>query len=282
MTFTRPVADLVRERFSCRAYAPTLIGHEDRLRLSQAADELSRGPLGTRLRFRMVTAEPGDEGSLRGLGTYGFVKGATGFIVGAAMPGSSASFLEDYGWGMEHLVLLATDLGLGTCWLGGTFSRSAFGRRIDASAAERVPAVVAVGIIGDREKALRGVVRRIAGSSRRKPWGELFFDGRFGVPLSEQDAGPFRLPLSMVMLAPSASNRQPWRIVRAGSAWHLFLRRTPGYGRDIQRVDAGIAMCHFELAARELGLSGAWENVRPEIPAPDRLIEYAVSWRYSP
>ena len=32
---------------------------------------------------------------------------------------------------------------------------------------------------------------------------------------------------------------------------------------DLQRVDMGIAMCHFELAARERGLAGRWVVEQP-------------------
>ena len=69
----------------------------------------------------------------------------------------------------------------------------------------------------------------------------------------------------------------------------MYLQRTPGYGSgtlafsflrlaDLQRVDMGIAMCHFELAAQELGLKGRWMVKEPEIEKPDSLTEYAVSW----
>jgi hypothetical protein len=91
----------------------------------------------------------------------------------------------------------------------------------------------------------------------------------------------------MVRLGPSASNRQPWRIIRDGNDWHFYLRRTPGYGErntsllklaDLQRVDMGIAMCHFELTARELGLSGEWKHVKQLIEKPDEQIEYIITW----
>jgi hypothetical protein len=47
---------------------------------------------------------------------------------------------------------------------------------------------------------------------------------------------------------------------------------------DIQRLDMGIAMAHFELTARELGLSGRWERKEPSVQKPDELTEYVVSW----
>jgi hypothetical protein len=197
-------------------------------------------------------------------------------------------YLEDFGHAMERLVLAATDLDLGTCWIGGFFRRGRFSRRIALSRAERIPAVTSVGLILDREKAEDGLIRRRAGGSRRKPWPDLFYDGDFGTALSAASAGPWVTPLEMVRLAPSASNRQPWRIVRSGTSWHFFIHRTPDYppriGRmvmgieDLQRVDSGIAMCHFELSARELGLPGRWIVHPPAISAPDALTQYSATW----
>ena len=41
----------------------------------------------------------------------------------------------DFGYVFEWLILRATDLGLATCWLGGTFKRGAFGQAVGAAAA---------------------------------------------------------------------------------------------------------------------------------------------------
>ena len=42
--------------------------------------------------------------------------------------------------------------------------------------------------------------------------------------------------------------------------------------------DMGIAMSHFELTARELGLCGLWEKMPPSLsPLPERT-EYVRSW----
>ena len=48
--------------------------------------------------------------------------------------------LEDFGYTMERIILFATDLGLGTCWLGGSFTKSRFAEKISANGSERVPA----------------------------------------------------------------------------------------------------------------------------------------------
>jgi nitroreductase len=299
MVFSAPVTDIIQRRFSCRTFSGEPVPAAALTRLSEASSSVHSGPLGSSLRFSLVAATAEDHGALKGLGTYGTIRGAAAFLLGAARPGGArpgteaqaarpgGQYLEDFGYEFERLILLATDLGMGSCWLGGFFSRGAFSRRMQLAKDERIPAVAALGLIPDDQEAARqGVMRVAVGGSRRKPWEELFFDGGLGTPLARESAGVYCTLLEMLRLAPSASNKQPWRIIRQGKAWHFFLKRTPGYpGRvpmglfrieDIQRVDIGIAMCHFELAAREQGLEGAWA-VR--VPAPAEAgVEYVVSW----
>lgn len=284
--YSQPVPDLIRRRFSCRSFAPEPIGALERKQLEEALAAAARGPLGSPLRFGLVAATAEDNQSLRGLGTYGFIRGATGFIIGAAP--QSKFFLEDYGYRLEEIVLLAADLGLGTCWLGGTFTQSGFAGKISHAKGEVIPAVVAVGRIADPKRAWREDLRRLAGADRRLPWEILFFQDSFAAPLTREAAGPFAEPLEMVRLGPSGSNKQPWRILRAGNAWHFYLQRTKGYRTgffqrilrlsDIQRIDIGIAMCHFERAAQELGLPGEWAVREPAVNKPDASTEYIVSW----
>ncbi len=283
-----PITETILQRFSCRTYRPGPIAEAERALLAERALALTKGPLGNPLRFRLAAATEEGANALKGLGTYGFIRGAGAFIVGAVAPGNR--HLEDYGHGLEQLVLLATSLGLGTCWLGGSFTRSSFSRAVEATWQERVPAVAAVGVIPDVEAARGGIIRRRVGADLRLPWESLFFDAAFGAPLTRGEAGDFAEPLEMLRRGPSASNKQPWRVVREGgasSSWHFYLQRTPGYRagiagkllrlEDIQRVDMGIAMCHFELVLREAGRNGRWVVGQPRIETP-RGAEYVVTW----
>ena len=284
MLFTHPVSDVIRQRFSCRSYLETAIEEKQRLSLADFLASNSTGPFGTPARFELVSATEHDRKALRGLGTYGFIKGATGFIIGAVEDGPQN--MEDFGYAMECAILFATDLGLGTCWLGGSFTKSTFARRISAGDSEDVPAVCSIGYIADSIR--NAAMRQHLGADGRLAWGNMFFDGGFGAPISPEAAGGVAAPLEMVRLGPSASNKQPWRIVKAGEAWHFYLQRTKGYRNqwvakllkiaDLQRVDMGIAMSHFELAAEELGLKGAWAVRDPGIAVPDQLIEYTATW----
>jgi nitroreductase len=287
---TSSFAEVVRRRRSCRKYEKTPLADEARRSLTDFLATNRNGPLGGQARFMLVAATAGDRAALRGLGTYGLIDGAAGFIVGAVERGSGD--LEDYGYLMERAILRATDLGLGTCWLGGSFSKSGFARRIGLTEGELLPAVAAVGYPVD-DGSSRDRIRWMAGSNFRRPPEELFFDAAFGAPLSATAAGAYAAPLEMVRWAPSASNRQPWRIVRTLTGWHFHLARTKGYGKgtlvfsllrlaDLQRVDMGIAMCHFELAAREAGLDGSWVIEDPGLATPHPGVEYTATWRAAP
>lgn len=289
MDYSQPVTDLIHKRFSCRTYMDRPIADETRLMLEQFLSELQTGPFGSPVRLSLIAATGHDRGELRGLGTYGFVQGAAGFIVGAAGPGQKN--LEDYGYLMERAILYATDLGLGTCWLGGTFTKSRFAKKIGARRGEQVPAVTATGYMAARPAAPDVVARTMAGSERRLPWETLFFERSPDAPLRPEAAGAYATPLEMVRLGPSASNKQPWRIVRDGDRWHFWLQRPrlyrPGTLRmvgiaDMPRLDLGIAMCHFELTARELGLHGTWQAQSSNSLPPGEHAEYVVSWIEAP
>jgi nitroreductase len=280
-----PASQLIRRRYSCRSYRPEPIGAAQQRLLAESMAANTTGPLGSRARFALVAATPGDDSALRRLGTYGFIRRATGFIVGAVC--RAPKDLEDYGYLLERIVLSATELGLGTCWLGGTFTRSTFVRRFGGlERDETMPAVVSVGLIGDDGSER---IREREEGSRRLPSSELLFERGFGEPLDLGAAGAYAEALEAVRMAPSATNKQPWRLVRDGAAWHFYLRRTKGYGAgsvlftvlriaDLQRVDLGIAMCHFELVAREHGLAGDWVVRDPGLPLPGKDTEYVATW----
>jgi len=277
--------ELIRQRYSCRTYGDRPIDPATREALSKHLASLSAGPFASQTRFSLLAATEDDRTSLKGLGTYGTIKGAPGFIVGAAQPGPRD--LEDYGFCMERAVLAATGLGLQTCWLGGSFTKSSFARKIGASRDEIVPAVVAVGypVDGSREHW----IRERAGGDGRLPHDRLFFEGTPDQPLPMSTGGEWANALEAVRWAPSASNKQPWRLVRSGRTWRFYLERTKGYGKgtltfalmrmaDLQRVDMGIAMCHFDLVTRERGLVGRWVIEQP-VPGGDRPhLEYTASW----
>jgi nitroreductase len=285
------VTDLIERRYSCRSYAETPIAAPARRELAAYLSAHTTGPFGSTVRLALIAATEGDRQSLKGLGTYGFIRNPMGFIAGA-MDAAPDKNLEDFGWVLEQATLFATSLGLGTVWLGGTFTKSRFSHMMGLGPAESVPAVIATGYPVDGSRAWDLFIRRRAKADQRLPGNQLFFDTpgggntTFGKPLSEEGAGRYAEVLEMVRQGPSASNKQPWRIVRDGERWHFYLQRTRGYASrnallgvaDMQRIDMGIAMCHWQLTADELGLSGRWEVMEPPVTPHDDLTSYTATW----
>ena len=84
----------------------------------------------------------------------------------------------------------------------------------------------------------------------------------------------------MARWAPSAGNGQPWRAVVDGNSVHFYeaksLKDSP-LG-DIQKVDVGIALAHFDMSLEEEGVKGTYSVSDPEITAPENT-HYIVTWR---
>jgi hypothetical protein len=49
-----------------------------------------------------------------------------------------------------------------------------------------------------------------------------------------------------------------------------------GYNTFVN-IDIGIAICHFDLTAKELELGGEWKVLEPNLQSPKNL-KYVISW----
>lgn len=273
-----PMTEAIMIRRSWRTYSakPVEPGIKEKIRSFISA--LDRPPFGSAARFRVIDLGP--EGGARVAGTYGVIKGAETFLSGAVRQGPMD--LEDFGFLFEKIILFATAIGLDTCWMGVTFSASVFSGKMALEQDEKVPIVSPLGYRAGRRSIKDALFHLSAGSKNRKPWSALFFDAASGLPLVQQKLGKLALPFEMVRLAPSAVNKQPWRLFLDGSSVHFYLKRTRGYESmfrtDLQRIDMGIAMCHFEIAAKEAGIEGGWKIENPGIPRLTGEMEYVGSW----
>ena len=126
----------------------------------------------------------------------------------------------------ESFVLEATALGLGTCWVTGSYRRSNL--NVPVGPDEAILCVIAV---GKPETPLA------APTSRRRKAPEHFCRGDFlAWPEELLDAA------ALVQSAPSAMNMQPW-VLYMGPKGEFVLD-----ANDRAHLDAGIALCHAELA----------------------------------
>ena len=272
--------EIVRKRKSVRSYENRLLSQADKEQVLSCIEELCQEetPFPAHLRIQLLEARPGTD--TEKLGTYGVIRGAKTFL-GVTVENTETA-PEAVGFAFEKLVLAATAMGLGTCWIAGTFKREQFAGAMAIGQDEIFPIVCPIGYPLAKRTLIDSMFRKMGKSDQRKPWGELFFERELGKPLSEVQAGEYAFPLEMLRLAPSAVNRQPWRVIHGDNAFHFYRVGNPEskYQFDLQRLDVGIGACHFYLAARERELAGAFKRLpEADVPVPAG-VKYLFSWIY--
>ena len=86
--------------------------------------------------------------------------------------------------------------------------------------------------------------------------------------------------IEMVRWAPSAVNKQPWRVVIGDGCFHFYEKRDRGYEGpstgDLQKIDVGIALCHFVMGLEEMGKKFEVKVADPGIRTPEN-VEYIAT-----
>jgi len=164
--------------------------------------------------------------------TYGLFSGVRSLI---AMVGSKndPDLKEKVGYFGEMLVLDATILGLGTCWVGGTFeTQSSIFLLTDS---ETLICVIPVGYVETLSFKEKMVHQMVAGKSKSI---EQLLNSDSKLPVN------FLEGIKAVQKAPSAANRQPVRFEYKGG---ILTVNTEVDGK-FNLVDLGIVKAHFEVA----------------------------------
>lgn len=265
----------MQDRSSVRTFENRDIQEDTMSHLNQAINDVNQ-VISEKAYFKLIQSKAKGEESQK-LGTYGIIQGTRNFI--AVITTQEEVDALSLGYHIEKIVLIATGLGLGTCWLGGTFDRLSFEDHLALMNNEKLVILIAFGYKKNKQSMIESTMRILAKSNQRKASSELFFDGDDKTALDLNSIGEYKHVMEMVRIAPSASNKQPWRIIKDKGHYHFYLARTPGYGvmnYDLQLNDIGIAKCHFDLAGTELGLNGYWEKFKQEYAIKNW--EYVYSW----
>jgi len=274
MKFTEDIEKTIRSRRSVRTYDGRALAAEDTEKLSVFMQSI-KNPYGIPVDFKLL------DGKEYGLKCPVII--GTDLFVGGKVTCQPHAF-EAFGYAFEMLVLYAQSLGIGTVWLGGTMNRSAFEDAMALADGEIMPCAGPLGYPAEKMSMRENVMRKTIHADERLPFEELFFDGTFDRPLTAEKAEALARPLEMVRFGPSAVNKQPWRAVVLDGAVHFYLRRSKGFGHsaelDMQKIDMGIALCHFDLAAGEWGMKPCFVQEDPGIPL-DEVTEYIASFRFA-
>ena len=267
MTFS--VKDMIIKRKSVRTFTGEPLKNEDRVAIEQFIQSQTN-PFDVSVDFRFLDVKE-----------YGL---SSPVIVGAdlylaAKVKRCKHYEIGFGYSFEHVCLYAESLGVGTVMLAASLSRAAFEKAMDVQDDEVLPVASPVGYPSQKKSIRESLMRKGLKADKRIPFEQLFFDKQYGNKLSASSAGIFADALEMARWAPSAGNKQPWRGVVIGDTVHFYkeksMRNSP-LG-DIQKVDVGIALAHFDLTMQEEGHKGRFVEADPSIAIPEN-VQYVISY----
>ena len=168
-----------------------------------------------------------------GFNSYGMFKGVKALI---ALSGEKSveDLKEKLGFYGELLVIEATKLNLGTCFVAGTFNK----KKLNIlSEDEELVCVITIGNVPEdkslKEKLFLSVIHR-----KPKKLKEFYLS-------DEKVPDWFIEGVKAVQKAPSAANRQPVRLKYDKGEVTAFVEKTDSF----QLMDLGIAKANFSLAA---------------------------------
>ena len=262
------IEKLVRERRSVRTFDGRELTAEDKEKLCTFIETIDN-PYNLSVEFKL----------LEKMGCPVVV--GTELYVGAKMK-DAPHLNEAFGYAFEKLVLYAQSLGIGTVWIGGTMDRGAFEKAMELGEDEVMPCVSPLGYPAKKMSLRESMMRKGVKADDRLAFEDIVYWNDFEQPMTTDAAGKLLLPLEMVRLAPSAVNKQPWRMVVMDDIVHFYLQRSKNFigGKlDMQKIDMGIALCHFELMAKELGICTEFTVVEPNISCKNEA-EYIASYKF--
>lgn len=265
--FDKYLEDVIKVRHSVRNYEPKELIVEDKEKVKQYLEKINNttGIFGGKIRVTLIETEYNNENVK--LGTYGVVRGAKDYLSACCKKDENSFY--DLGFLFEKVILYCTSIGLGTVWLGGTFNKSGFARKSQVEDDEIMPIVSPVGYEGGAKTILGKLFS--GNTNKRKHFQDLFFNEDFRTQLNKEEAGRYYEILEMVRLAPSSLNSQPWRILKQGNSYHIYSAGK----NEMNKIDMGIALCHFYLCAEEADISGEFKVLDDK---ENDKFKYVVSW----
>lgn len=171
----------------------------------------------------------------------GFGRVLAPWYIAAIAPADKDSLLN-LGYCTQRALLEMTALDLGTCWLGHLANRERYAADLGLEEGLGVRALVAWGRPRVKSNSLLSGKRVLPGKL-------AVFDDNC------RDSMPWRAVLEAVRWAPSAINRQPWRLWFTTEAVHLY-STSKLLARGYTPIEMGIAFCHIELACKQLAIPG--------------------------
>ena len=264
------IAELIRTRRSVRTFDGQALSDVHRQKIDEFIKDIPN-PFGIPVEFVLLDAKE------HGLASP-VLSGERMYVAGMVDKRLYADVA--FGYSFEKLVLYAWSLGIGTVWIGGTMKRELFEQAAGLKDGRMMPCISPLGY--PAKKSLKEVMmRKGVGADSRMSGDKLFFDKEWEKTFKPTD--DVKDALEAVRLAPSAVNKQPWRIIFKDGAYHFYEKKDQGYDRentgDLQKIDVGIALCNFVMSLEDAGKACEVNVCAPGVTVPADT-EYIASVRF--
>ena len=206
------------------------------------------------MHFQLILDDPGPFDGFRN--SYGLLRNVRNYLACVIEPSYPDTY-QRCGYCAQQLVTLAVSLGLGTCYVGGSYNADLTSAQLRAG--EKIPFLIALGYEDKgKETLIAKVGKSLTHISKKRPTDILTSD----VSISEIQANRPLLytGLEAMLCAPSSMNRQPARV-------EYKQGRIMGYVKDSNNsdlIDLGIALYNFQAV-----YPGVWEWGNPARFFPD-------------
>lgn len=241
MDDSRAWTDAIDKRKSTRRYKLEVISGEKINRLQELIEKINENE---KINIRLV--KDGKRVFSKFKSSYGMFEGVRTFIALIADK-SLLEYKKKIGYFGEMLVLEAVSLGLGTCWIGGTYDKEYCLDTFGLKEEEELVGIITIGKSSEKVK-LRDKFMKAA-LKNTKSFDEFIISDEVNIPTYVK-AG-----VISALKAPSALNKKP--IIyeyKDGKVYARIGRENHGF----EEVDLGISMLHFELGSLDTGYTGKW------------------------
>lgn len=226
---------LQRQRHSVRNFTSAPLDHDTVNALNSAITDINTHEAG--MHIQLITDDPAPfSGFTR---SYGFFYGVRNYIAVVADT-SFAHYRERAGFFGMQLTMRALELGLGSCFVSGTYSSSHVDARVRVG-----QSLIFLIALGREDTAHRqGLLSRLmlAHMHRRHPSREEFLVSEIPADTLYSDMPQLQEVLTAMSLAPSAMNKRPARLHVRKCDGEYEISAAVSDSDPSQEIDLGIAM----------------------------------------
>lgn len=223
--------DLLQKRHSVRSYTSDSLSSEIINTLKSEITYINSHESG--LNFQLCLNDSAAfEGFKRSYGAFRNVKN----YLAAVIDPSFDNALERAGYFAEQFVIKCTEMGLGTCFVGGTFSRENVGARMEVY--EKLPFVVTFGNPEENKTTVIGRISRSLLHLSNKKIRDFYDGDDFEYQNALAKFPWLSTALDALACAPSSLNKQP---VRLKMVINESLPEIIAFSKNNSIVDLGIA-----------------------------------------